>query len=56
MQDALGDVDNDAAGLGDVRYALAVAHQDFYAEFFLEQTDLLADARLRRMKRLGRSR
>ena len=45
-QDALGDIENDAARLRDVHHALAVANEDLHAKLFFEQADLLADPRL----------
>ena len=55
-QDALGDLEHRLARLGDAGEALAAALEDGDPEFFLEQNDLLRDARLRGVQHLGRLR
>ena len=50
-QDALGDVEHDLARLGQCGDAFAFAHEYGHAEFFLQQADLFADARLRGKQR-----
>src|SRR4051812_26489333 len=53
-EDALGDRDHLLAGLGDCDQALAVASEHLDAELVLERADLLRDAGLRGVQRLGR--
>ncbi len=46
LQHPLGDLEDCLARFGDRHHALAVAHEDVHAQFFLEAADLFADAGL----------
>ena len=56
VQDALGDFEDRHARWCYRNDPFAVAHENFHAQFILEQADLFADARLRGMQFLGRHR
>ncbi len=52
-QNALDDLDQLLAGVGQAEQALAAAHEQLDAELVLEVLDVLADARLRGEQRVG---
>jgi len=52
-QDAVDDLGQFLARLGQTQQALAAAHEDLDAEFVLEILDVLADTGLRRIQRVG---